>query len=120
MQFTVHSVAGHEVLVLLVDRGRRSGERADVVVQIPAQVLIKHCGQQMEFFVIVSLCGKMETKRKKRLMGFFNIFNIVSKKMLEPTLAIYGHRRVYTLNKFSQFIATPGGKLTAIIRLLEF
>lgn len=74
---TVHSVAFHEGLVLLVDGGRRSGECPDVVVQIPAQVLIKHCGQQVEFFVIVSLCGRVETTLKKRFVGFFYNFNIM-------------------------------------------
>lgn len=68
---TVHSVAFHEALVLLVDGGGRSGVCPDVVVQIPAQVLIKHCGQQMEFFGIVSLCGRVETKQRKRLRKCF-------------------------------------------------
>lgn len=73
----MHSVAFHEALVLLVDAGGRSGVCPDVVVQIPAQVLIKHCGQQVEFFGIVSLCGRVETKQKKRLRKclFFYLFN---------------------------------------------
>lgn len=53
----MHLVAFHEALVLLVDAGGRSGEGPDVLIQVPAQVLVKHRGQQMELLVIVSLCG---------------------------------------------------------------
>lgn len=51
----MHFVALHEALVLLFDSGRSSGEGSDVVVQIPAQVLIKHRGHEVELFVIVFL-----------------------------------------------------------------
>lgn len=67
----MHSVAVHEALVLLVDGGGRSGVRPDVVVQVPAQVLIEHCGQQVEFFVIVPLRGGVETKQT----GSVSVFN---------------------------------------------
>lgn len=59
---TVHLVAFDEAFVLLVDSGRRSGECPDVLIQIPAQVLIKHRGHQVEFFVIVFLGDRKRYK----------------------------------------------------------
>lgn len=66
----MHSVAFHEALVLLVDGSGRGGERPDVVIQVPAQVLIKHCGQQMEFFVIFYLHDS-QNKAKEKVDGLF-------------------------------------------------
>lgn len=64
----MHPVAFHKALVLLVDGRGRRGEGPDVVIQIPAQVLIKHCGQQMEFFVIVSLS---QNQAEEKVDGLF-------------------------------------------------
>lgn len=62
---TVHPVAFNKALVLLVDSRLpgSSGQGPNVVVQIPAQVLIKHSGQEVELFVIVFL---HEEKREER------------------------------------------------------
>lgn len=71
---TVHFVALYKVFILLVDRVGSSCESSDVVIQIPAEVLVKHCGHEVELFVIIFLHhirGKKEatcfvtTKRKK-------------------------------------------------------
>lgn len=67
----MHLVALHEALVLLVNSGGRSGERPNVVVQIPAQVLVKHRGHEVELFIIVFL---QEQKRNRN----------VSKKTVQP------------------------------------
>lgn len=55
---TVHLVAFNEVLILFVNSGRSGGEGQNVFIQIPAQILIKHGGQEMELFIIVFLCKK--------------------------------------------------------------
>lgn len=52
---TVHLVAFHKALILLVNSGGSSGEGPNVFIQIPAQVLIKDCGHEVELFVIVFL-----------------------------------------------------------------
>ena len=52
---TVHPVALFEALVLLVDGVGSGGVSQDVVVQIPAEVLIENRGHEVELFVIVFL-----------------------------------------------------------------
>ena len=52
---TMHLVGLLEVLIVLLDCLRGFGELFDVVVQIPAQVLIEHRGQEVKLFVEVSL-----------------------------------------------------------------
>ena len=51
----MHLVGLLEVLIVLLDCLRGFGELFDVVVQIPAQVLIEHRGQEVKLFVEVSL-----------------------------------------------------------------
>lgn len=62
---TVHLVAFNEAFILLVNSGRRGGECPDVVIQIPAQVLIKHRGHQVEFFVKVFLGDRKKQSEGK-------------------------------------------------------
>lgn len=61
---TVHLVALHKALVLLVNSGGSSGEGPDVVIQIPTQILIKHCGHEVELFVVVFLHVEKGDKRR--------------------------------------------------------
>lgn len=51
----MHLVALDEALVVLPHCRRRSGELLDVFVQIPAQIFIEDCGQEVKLFVIVLL-----------------------------------------------------------------
>lgn len=71
---TVHLVAFYKALILLVNGGGggTSAEGLNVVVQIPAQVLIKYCGHEMEFFVIVFLHEERREKGKVSFQ-FFNL-----------------------------------------------
>lgn len=63
---TMHLVAFNEVLILFVNCGRSSGEGQNVFIQIPAQILIEHSGQEMELFIIVFLCKIKQIEKKKR------------------------------------------------------
>lgn len=58
----MHLVAFNKVVFLFVNGGRSSGEGQNIVIQIPAQIFIKHSGQEMELFIIVFLC-----KRSKKV-----------------------------------------------------
>lgn len=62
----MHFVAFNEVLILFVNSVGSSGESQNVFIQIPAQILIEHGGQEMEFFIIVFLCKKKTNNRKKK------------------------------------------------------
>lgn len=61
---TVHLVAFNEVLILFVNSAVSGGEGQNVFIQVPAQILIKHGGQEMELFIIVFLCKKKYKKHK--------------------------------------------------------
>lgn len=63
---TVHLVAFNEVLILFVNSGRSGSEGQNVCIQIPAQILIKHGGQEMELFIVVFLCKKIQIIEKKK------------------------------------------------------
>lgn len=60
---TVHLVALYEALILLVNGGGSSGEGFDVIIQIPAQVFVKYCSQEVEFFIIVFLHGRRQMSK---------------------------------------------------------
>lgn len=51
----MHLVALDKVVFLLVDSSRSSCEGQNVLIQIPAQIFIKHSGQEVELFIIVFL-----------------------------------------------------------------
>lgn len=55
---TMHFVALDEALVLLVDSVGSSSP--NVVIKIPAQVLIKYSGHEVKLFIIVFLHEKRE------------------------------------------------------------
>ena len=69
---TVHLVAFHKALILLVNSGGTRAEGLNVVVQVPAQVLIKYCGHEVELFVIVFL----HEKGKVANCGFICVFSV--------------------------------------------
>lgn len=69
---TMHLVAFNEALIFLVNSGRSGGEGLDVVIEIPAQVLIKHRGHEMEFFVIVFLRDENRDKTKAVFEQWFH------------------------------------------------
>lgn len=60
---TVHLVALYEAFILLVNSGGSSGEGFNVVIQIPAQVFIKYCSQEVKLFVIVFLHRRRQTSK---------------------------------------------------------
>lgn len=64
---TIHLVALHEALILLVNNVGGTGEVVNVIVQVPAQILIKHCGQEVELFIIVPLHEGKKRKEKKTI-----------------------------------------------------
>lgn len=57
---TMHFVALDEALVLLVDSVGSSSESPNVVIKIPAQVLIKYSSHEVKLFIIVFLHEKRE------------------------------------------------------------
>ena len=59
----MHLVAFHKALILLVNSGGSSGEGLNVFIQIPAKVLIKDCGHEVELFVVVFLHVKKPDHR---------------------------------------------------------
>lgn len=60
---TVHLVALYKALILLVNSGGSSGEGFNVVIQIPAQVFIKYCSQEVKLLVIVFLHRRRERRK---------------------------------------------------------
>lgn len=62
----MHLVAFNKVVFLFVNSSRRSGIILNVVIQIPAQIFIKHSGQEVEFFIIVFLCKKKKQRKTGR------------------------------------------------------
>lgn len=58
----MHFVRFLEVLILLVDSFRSLGKLVNVVIQEPAQVLIKHCSQHVELLVHVFLKWEINVK----------------------------------------------------------
>lgn len=59
----MHFVALHEALVLLVDRVWCSGKSPNVLIQIPAQIFIKHCSQEVKLLIIVFLSDQKRDSR---------------------------------------------------------
>ena len=62
---TVHLVALHKALVLLVNSGGSCGVGLNVVIQIPAQVFIKHCSQEVELFLVIFLHEEKREEEEK-------------------------------------------------------
>lgn len=52
----MHFVALNEVLILLKTCGRVGNVRPDVLIQVPAEVLIRHGEEQSEHLERVSVC----------------------------------------------------------------
>lgn len=83
---TMHFVALDEALILLVDSVGSSSESPNVVIEIPAQVLIKYSGHEVKLFIIVFLHEKRERWRGDvsdfgsliqeghKTLGFFFLF----------------------------------------------
>lgn len=61
----MHLVAFNKTIFLFVNSCRSSGEGQNVFIQIPAQIFIKHGGQEMELFIIVFLCKRSKNKEEK-------------------------------------------------------
>lgn len=52
----MHFVALNEVLILLEICGRVSDVRPDVLIQVPAEVLVRHREEQSEHLCRISAC----------------------------------------------------------------
>lgn len=65
IRHTMHLVAFDKAVFLFVNSSRSSGEGRNVFIQVPAQIFIKHSGQEMELFIIVFLCEGSKKVRKK-------------------------------------------------------
>lgn len=63
----MHLVAFNKAAFLFVNSGRGSGEGQNVFIQIPAQIFIKHSGQEMELFIIVFLSKKQKKEEKEKM-----------------------------------------------------
>lgn len=63
---TVHLVALHKAFVLLLNCCRSCSVGPNVVIQIPAQVFIKHCSQEVVLFIIVFLHEKKKEAEKEK------------------------------------------------------
>lgn len=63
----MHLVAFNKAVFLFVNSGRSSGEGQNVFIQIPAQIFIKHGGQEMELFIIVFLCNRRKNKEERNI-----------------------------------------------------
>lgn len=62
---TVHLVALHKAFILLVNCAGSCSVGPDVVIQIPAQVFIKHCSQEVVLFIIVFLHQKKKEDERQ-------------------------------------------------------
>lgn len=74
----MHLVAFNKAIFLFVHSGRSSGEGQNVFIQVPAQIFIKHSGQEMELFIIVFLC-KRRKKGKKKMNAIYYTCDYISK-----------------------------------------
>lgn len=59
---TVHPVGLHKLLVFFVDTEGAPSKLLDVLIEIPAEILIKDCEQQVKFLVY-SFLEKMKKQR---------------------------------------------------------